>query len=163
MENPATDSDRVKAPVAGAGSTDFEGSPEHEVANQAGAEGLDRLAPTVSQKTSEEEVNQASAEGAAFRALRTKVECLVDFILGKKNLHTQLKNMARSTNRALTELIKLRQNPKPRKTVSSIKTGRVRHRPSSRKGKRYRRTVSVKERHHLKHRGRKRQKEAKEE
>ena len=45
----------------------------------------------------------------------------MDFILGKKNLHTQLKNMARFINRALTELTKLRQNPKPKKTVSSNK------------------------------------------
>ena len=80
-ENSATDSDQVKAPVVGAGSTDFGGSQKYEVANQAGAEGLDRLDPTASQKTSEEEeVNQASAEGAAFQALRTKVESLVDFI-----------------------------------------------------------------------------------
>ena len=54
------------------------------------------MALTISQKTSEEEeVNQASAEAAAFRALRTKVESLVDFILGKRNLHTQLKNISR--------------------------------------------------------------------
>ena len=45
------------------------------MANQTVAEWLDRLAPTTSQKTSEEEVvNQASAEGAAFRALRTKMQ-----------------------------------------------------------------------------------------
>ena len=54
-ENPATDSDRVKAPVVGAGSTDFAGSQRHDVANQAGAEGDNRLAPTAPQKTSEEE------------------------------------------------------------------------------------------------------------
>ena len=66
-ENPATNSDRVKAPVVGAGSTDFWASQKHEVANQAAAEGVDRLVPTASQKTSEQEdVNQDSAEGAAF-------------------------------------------------------------------------------------------------
>ena len=82
------------------------------------------MAPTASKKTSEEEEdNLDSAEAAAFRALRTKVESLVDFILGKKNLHTKLKNMARSNNRAFTELAKLRQSPKPKKTVSSIKDG----------------------------------------
>ena len=53
-ENPDTDSDRVKAPVVGAGSTDFGGSHKHDVANPAGAEGVDRLALTASQKTSEE-------------------------------------------------------------------------------------------------------------
>ena len=79
------------------------------MANQAGADEMDRLVPTGSKKISEEEDNQASAEAAAFLALRTKV----DFILGKKNLHTELKNMARSTNRALTELAKLRQRGKP--------------------------------------------------
>ena len=135
-ENPATDSDRVKAPVVGAGSTDFEGSQKHEVANQAGTEGLDRLTPTASQKTSEEEmVNQPSAVEAAFRALRTKVESLVDFILDKKSLHTQLKNMARSTNRTLMELAKLRQSPKPRKTVSSNKDGSSQTSPLFQKGK----------------------------
>ena len=39
QENLAIDSDRVKAPVVGAGSTDFAGSQKHDVANQAGAEG----------------------------------------------------------------------------------------------------------------------------
>ena len=102
-ENPAIDSDRVKASVVDAGSTDFGGSQKHDVANQTGTEGVDRLAPSASQKT--------SADAAAFRALRTKVKSLVDFILGNKN--PQLKNMARSTNRALTKLTKLRQNPKP--------------------------------------------------
>ena len=125
-EDPAIDSDRVKASVVDAGSTDFGGSQKHDVANQSDAEVVDRLAPTAFKKTSkEEEDNQASAE--AFRVLRTKVESLVDFILEeehilyKKNLHTQLKNMTRSTNRGLTELAKLRQSPEPKKTVSSNK------------------------------------------
>ena len=101
-ENPAIDSDRVIASVVDAGSMDFGGSQKHDVANQAGAEEMDRLAPTASKKTSEEEDNQANAEAAAFRALKTKVESLVDFILGKKNLHTELKNISRFTNRPLT-------------------------------------------------------------
>ena len=97
---------------------------------------MGRLAPTASKKASEEEEdNKASAEAVAFRALRTKVESLVDFILGKKNLHTQLKNMARSTNRALTELDKLRQNPEPKKTVSSNKDGSSQTSPLFQKGK----------------------------
>ena len=54
-ENPAIDSDRVKASVVDAGSTDFWGSQKHDVANQAGAEEVDRLALTASKKTSEEE------------------------------------------------------------------------------------------------------------
>ena len=37
-ENPAIDSDRVKASVVDAGSTDFGGSQKHNVANQADAE-----------------------------------------------------------------------------------------------------------------------------
>ena len=53
-ENPAIDADRVKAPVVGAGSTDFGGSQKHEVANQSGTVGVGRLALTLSQKTSEE-------------------------------------------------------------------------------------------------------------
>ena len=54
-KNPAIDSDRVKASVVNAGSTDFGGCQKHDVANQAGAEEVDRLAPTSSKKTSEEE------------------------------------------------------------------------------------------------------------
>ena len=52
-ENLAIVSDRVKAPVGGAGSTDFGGSQKHDVARQAGAIGVDHLALTASQKTSE--------------------------------------------------------------------------------------------------------------
>ena len=52
--NPGIDSDRVKAPVVGAGSTDFGGSQKHDVANQAGTVEVERLALTLSQKTSEE-------------------------------------------------------------------------------------------------------------
>ena len=62
-ENLATDSDRVKAPVVGADSTDFGRSQVHDVANQADAEEVDCLAPTASKKTSDEKGggNQASA------------------------------------------------------------------------------------------------------
>ena len=59
----------------------------------------------------------------------------MQFILGKKNLHTKLKNMARSTNRALTELAKLRQSPEPKKTVSSNKDGSSQTSPLFQKGK----------------------------
>ena len=69
----------MKASLVDAGSTDFGGSQKHDVANQVDAEEVERLAPTASKKTSEEEEdNQASAEAAAFRALRTKMESLVD-------------------------------------------------------------------------------------
>ena len=54
-ENPAIDSDRVKASVVDAGSTDFRWSQKHDVANQAGAGRVVRLALTASQKTSDEE------------------------------------------------------------------------------------------------------------
>ena len=62
-ENPAIDSDRVKASVVDAGSTYVGGSQKHDVANQAGAARVVRLALTASQKTSDEERgdNQASA------------------------------------------------------------------------------------------------------
>ena len=53
-ENLVIVSDRVKAPVGDAGSTDFGGSQKHNVANQAGTVGVGRLAFTASQKTSEE-------------------------------------------------------------------------------------------------------------
>ena len=132
-ENSATDSNRVKAPVVGAGSTNFGGSQKHDVANQADAEGVDHLALTASQKTSEkQEVGQASKEATAMLALRTKVESLVDFILGQKNIHTELKNMTRSTNRALAELIKVRQIPKPEKR--NRQTGKTMQEKSKREG-----------------------------
>ena len=62
-ENPAVDSDRGKASVVDAGSTDFGGIQKHDVANQAGAGRAVRLALTASQKTSDDEGrgNQASA------------------------------------------------------------------------------------------------------
>ena len=40
-ENLATDCDPVKAPVVDAGSTDFGGSQEHDVAKQAGGDRVD--------------------------------------------------------------------------------------------------------------------------
>ena len=163
-ENTAIDSDRVEASVVDAGSTDFGGSQKHNVANQAGAEGMDRFAPTASKKTSEEEgeVNQASVEAAAFRALRIKGESVVDFILGKKNLHTQQKNMARCTNRVLTKLDKLLQSPKPKKTVSSNKDRSSQTSPLFHKVKAIQKNSKRDGTTHLKHRGRRRQKEAEE-
>ena len=61
-ENLASNSDRMKVPVVGAGSTDFAGSQEHDVDNQAGGDRMVSLALTASQKTSDEVegVNQAS-------------------------------------------------------------------------------------------------------
>ena len=53
-ENLAIVSEEKKATVGDAGSTDFGGSQKHDVTNQAGTEGVGRLAPTPSQKTSEE-------------------------------------------------------------------------------------------------------------
>ena len=62
-ENSAIDSDRVKASVVDAGSTDFGGSQKHDVANQAAVGRVVRLALTASQMTSDKEggSNQASA------------------------------------------------------------------------------------------------------
>ena len=62
--NPAIDSDRVKASVVGAGPTDFGGGQKHGVANQAGAEGDNRLAPTASQMTSDEGEGGSDASAA---------------------------------------------------------------------------------------------------
>ena len=63
-ENLAIVSDRVKAPVGGAGSTDFGGSQKHDVVNQAGEIGVDHLAPNASQKTSDEEEGGSDASAA---------------------------------------------------------------------------------------------------
>ena len=86
-ENPATNSDRVKAPVVGTGSTDFGGSQKHGVANQAGAEGVDRFAPTASQKTSEEvkapNVDHAKKWNQEFSSLEKQIGALIAFMTPK--------------------------------------------------------------------------------
>ena len=70
-ENPATD--WVRVPVVGADSTDFGGSQKHDVANQAGAEEVDCLVTTASQKTSEEveapNVDHAKKWNKEFKSL----------------------------------------------------------------------------------------------
>ena len=88
--------------------------------NQAVAEEVDHLALPASQKRGEQqEVSQARAEATVFTALKGKLESLMDSILDKRNIHTELKNMAKSTNMVLKELIKVQQSPKPEKIVSS--------------------------------------------
>ena len=71
-ENLAIVSDRVKAPVGGAGSTDFGGSQKHDVASQAGAEGADRLAAsqTTSEKVEAPNVDHAKTWNKEFSSLQ---------------------------------------------------------------------------------------------
>ncbi|KAG8286097.1 hypothetical protein J6590_067163 [Homalodisca vitripennis] len=108
--NPVTNSDRVKAPVVGAGSTDFGGSQMYDVANQAGVTGVDHLAPCMPTITSEAEGMKLSvtSEEALLRTLTDKINRLAEFILEKKNVHNELKAMARGTIRAMKDFVKVR-------------------------------------------------------
>ena len=123
-ENPAIDSDRVKASVVNAGSTDFGGSQKHVVANQAGAIEVKRLASSASQKTSEEEEGEithgkenAKIDRSAEKKKQDLLELvkrqddllfsLSEFLKGKTNVHKEIhrKVASLSTNwRRITEL-----------------------------------------------------------
>ncbi|KAG8287381.1 hypothetical protein J6590_038988 [Homalodisca vitripennis] len=108
--NPVTNSDRVKTPVVGAGSTDFGGSQMYDVANQAGVTGVDHLAPCMPTITSEAEGMKLSvtSEEALLRTLTDKINRLAGFILEKKNVHNEIKAMARGTIRAMKDFVKAR-------------------------------------------------------
>ena len=73
-ENAAIYSDRVKAPVVSAGSTNFGGSQKHILANQAGTEEVDRWALTASQKRS----------GTRSSVPLKKTYCRLDCLYGTK-------------------------------------------------------------------------------
>ena len=94
-ENPATDSDRVKTPVVGADSTDFGGSQNHDVANQASTEGVDRLTPTASQKKSEEveAPNHEKKWNKELTSLEKQIGALTAFMAPKGNIHKEIKKM----------------------------------------------------------------------
>ena len=79
--NPTDDSDRVKAPVVGAGPTDFGGRGAHTLP-----------------KTEDN-----------FKRLRENIDSLVKFILEKKNIHTEIKRRAKNTARVLKEYAKTPQ------------------------------------------------------
>ena len=130
-ENPATDSDRVKAPVVGAGSTDFEGSQVHDVANQADAEEVDSLAPTASKKTSDEKGggSQASAaqersplwrlwsqisdkdkiEQQSLEALEQRMISIEDVLSKARNIHRKVKDDHTAAMLHLRRLLRRRQ------------------------------------------------------
>ena len=133
------------------------------MANQADAEEVNRLAPIASKKTNEEEDNQASAEVAAFRALRTKVES-GGFYLRQEEPSYETKERVEVHQQITYETRQVTAEPKAQENCQ-LQQRRVKSEvaPFSRKGKRYRRTLCMKERDHLKHRGRRRRKEAKEE
>ena len=69
----------------------------HEVVNQAGAEGVDRLAPTASQKTSEEveapNVDHAKTWNKEFSSLGKKIVALIAFMAPTGNIHKEIKKM----------------------------------------------------------------------
>ena len=112
-ENLATDSDRVKAPVVGAGSTDFGESQEYDMAKQAGADRVVSLALTASQKLSDEVegVNQASTdqvrllwrlwdqisendklEQYSLDVLEQRMISIEEVVTTARNMHTKVKN-----------------------------------------------------------------------
>ena len=135
--NPATDSDRVKALVVGAGSTDFGGSQKHDVANQAGAEEVDRLAPTASQKTSEEveapNVDHAKKWNKEFKSLEKQINTLIAFMTPKGNIHKEIKKMADGIQITYSCLIRL-DGQRLKITNTSKKTAEQQTSPSLAKG-----------------------------
>ena len=138
-ENPTTDSDRVKAPVVGAGSTDFGGSQKHDVANQAGAIGVDHLAPNASQKTSDEEEGGSDASAAqdgsllwrlwgqisendkleqhSLAALEQRMISIEEVVTTAKNIHTRVKNDHAAAMSFLRRILKGRQKNKEAKAA----------------------------------------------
>ena len=137
-ENLATDSDRVKAPVVGAGSMDFGGSQEHDVANQAGVDRVVSLSLTASQKTSDEVegVNQASAaqvrllgrlwgqilendklEQHSLDALEQRIISIEEVATTARNMHTKVKNDHVAAMSYLRRILKSSQDNKESKAA----------------------------------------------
>ena len=94
---------------SGAISTDFGGSQKHDVSNQAGTEGVDRLAPTASQKTSEkvEAPNHAKKWNKEFSSLEKQIVALIAFMAPKDNIHKEIKKMADGNKITYSRLKKL--------------------------------------------------------
>ena len=95
--NPAVGYYREKDPVAGAGPMDFGGGQTHEPVAEVA-----RLASVAALATSDADADRK------FSKLRKELEALGGFIEGKKNIHKELKEMARSALRALKEFEKVR-------------------------------------------------------
>ena len=137
-ENLATDSDRVKAPAVGAGSTDFGGSQEHDVTNKAGGDSLVSLALIAPQKTSDEVegVNQASTaqvrllwrlwsqisendklEQYSVDALEQRMISIEEVVTTARNMYTKVKNDHVAAMSYLSRILKSRQKNKEAKAA----------------------------------------------
>ena len=137
-ENLATDSDRVKASVIDAGSTDFGGSQVHNVAKQAGGDRVVSLALTESQKTSDEVegVNQARTdqvrllwrlwgqilendklEQHSLDVLEQRMISIEEVVTTARNMHTKLKNDHGATMSYIRRILKSRQKNKEAKAA----------------------------------------------
>ena len=115
----------MKAPVVGAGSTDFGGRQKHDVANQAGAEGVERLAPAASQKTSEKvelpNVDHAKKWNKEFSSLERQIGALIAFMTAKGNIHKEIRSMVDGIKITYSLLKKLDSGLLDR-TTTSMKT-----------------------------------------
>ena len=137
-ENLATDSDRVKAPVVGASSTNFGGSQKHDVANQASGDRVVSLALTAFQKTSDEVegVNQASMsqvrllwrlsgqisgndelEQHSLDTLEQRMASIEEVVTSARNVHTMVKNDHVVIMSYLRRILKSRQKNKEAKAA----------------------------------------------
>ena len=89
-DNPAIGSDRVKAPVAGAGCTDFGGSHSHS----CGTAEVENLATVVRNATSEEKkIDALELRNAMFLTLGKKIVDLLEFVRSRNNVHGEIKRM----------------------------------------------------------------------
>ena len=100
-ENPATDSDRGKDPVSRCRLHGFWGrgkGQKHSMANQAGAEGMDRLTLTASQKTNEEvkapNVDHAKKWNKEFSSLEKQIVSLIAYIAPRGKIHKEIMKVA---------------------------------------------------------------------
>ena len=128
----------MKAPVVGAGSTDFGGSQEHDVAKQAGGDRVVSLALTASQKTSDEVegVNRASAdqvrllwrlwdqisdndksEQHSLDALEQRMISIEEVVTTARNMYTKVKNDHVAAMSYLRRILKSRQKNKEAKAA----------------------------------------------
>ena len=88
--NPTADSDRVQAPVVGAGFADFGGSHMHYTVNETATEDklleINHLASTVFTAPNEEHAKKWNKE---FSSLEKQIDALFVYIAPKSNIYTR--------------------------------------------------------------------------
>lgn len=121
--NPATGSDRVQAPVAGAGSMDS-GRSQQSLPQDNSDNGVDHLARTA---TSEDIVNSVNQKelGKLVERHGKMLESLASFIQQKKNLHKEIHRwvpILTSTWKGIEELVTWSAKPQAATTTGGTQT-----------------------------------------